>query len=312
VSQNQYKKSMVVAVTGGDIKSAASGSQAGAVSVGSMNSTTLPPKTRLAPTEIAKDTFVIHDHAGEGVAPALVPMNAMVIRGAEPVVVDTGLADNREWFFEDLFSIVEPGDIRWIFISHDDIDHTGNLNELLAAAPNATVVVNWFLAERMGSTLDASPLRQRWVDDDQVLDVGDRRLLAVRPPVYDSPTTRGLYDTSTGVYWASDAFGAPMLTPIADSAALDDELFDLGMSTFSRYVAPWIDVVDTRRYEASVDRVATLNPTVIAGCHNPIIRGSRVDRALELVRNAPTAVALPAPDQAVLETIQAQFLSMAS
>jgi flavorubredoxin len=166
----------------------------------------------------------------------------MVIRGAEPVVVDTGVAENRDQFLSDVFSIVEPEDIRWVFISHDDVDHTGNVNALMELAPNATLVINWFMQERMGATLEVSPMRQRWITDGESFDAGDRRLLAIRPPVYDSPTTRGLLDTVTGVYWTSDSFGAPMLTPIRDIADLPDEMFDIGMATFNRWVSPWIEI----------------------------------------------------------------------
>mgnify|MGYP003296853863 CR=1 FL=1 len=28
-------------------------------------------------------------------------------------------------FLADVFSIVEPEDVRWIFLSHDDVDHSG-------------------------------------------------------------------------------------------------------------------------------------------------------------------------------------------
>ena len=71
------------------------------------------------------------------------------------------------------------------------------------------------MAERMGASLAVPPTRQRWVGDGEVLDVGDRTLRRVRPPIFDSPTTRGLFDPTTGVYWASDSFATPMLTPDA-------------------------------------------------------------------------------------------------
>ena len=178
-------------------------------------------KTRLAPTEIAPDTFMIHDHQGEGEAPAIVTLNSMVIRAAEPVVVDTGMAENRDQYLADVFSLVDPDDIRWVFISHDDVDHTGNLNALMAAAPNATLVINWFITERMGRSLDVAPTRWRWVADGESFDVGDRTLYAVRPPIFDSPTTRGLYDPTTGVYWSSDAFATPIPTPRTEVTGLD-------------------------------------------------------------------------------------------
>ena len=95
-----------------------------------------------------------------------------------------------------MFGLVEPADVRWVFISHDDVDHTGNVNALMAACPNATLIVNWFMVERMGASLAVPPTRQRWIGDGESFDVGDRTLHAIRPPVFDSPTTRGLFDPS--------------------------------------------------------------------------------------------------------------------
>ena len=45
--------------------------------------------------------------------------------------MDTGVASNRERYLEDVFSLVEPEDVRWVFLSHDDVDHTGNVNAML-------------------------------------------------------------------------------------------------------------------------------------------------------------------------------------
>src|SRR5262245_16565295 len=117
-----------------------------------MTQTLTPTKTRLEPTWIAPETFLIHNQEGQGGSPVIVPLNSLVIRGKEPVVVDTGFAHSREEFLSDVFSVVEPEDIRWVFISHDDVDHTGNVNALMELAPNATLVINWFMTERMGGT----------------------------------------------------------------------------------------------------------------------------------------------------------------
>ena len=236
----------------------------------------------------------------------------MVIRGAEPVVVDTGAPSNRDQFLADVFTLVEPTDIRWVFISHDDIDHTGNLDALMAAAPNATLVVNWFIAERMGPTLHIPPTRQRWVGDGECLDVGDRTLLAIRPPVFDSPTTRGLYDPTTGVYWASDGFATPMLSPVRDVHEIDVHFWSHGINTFDRYISPWLDLVDDARFQLVVDRVEALAPTVIAGCHTPAITGRSVATALAATRRSPTAQVDPQPDQAVLEQIQRSLSPVAA
>ena len=92
-------------------------------------------KTHLEPTLIAPETFLIHDHEGEGTEPVASALNRLVIRGAEPVVVDTGMVENRDQYPADVFSLVEPEDVRWLVISHDDVDHTGNLNALMERPP---------------------------------------------------------------------------------------------------------------------------------------------------------------------------------
>ena len=260
-------------------------------------------KTRLDPTLIGPDTFLIHDHHGEGTSPVVVGLNAMVIRAQEPVVVDTGMHENETQFLADVFDLVEPDDVRWVFISHDDIDHTGNLNALMAACPNATAVVNWFITERMGASLQVPPSRWRWIADGDTFDVGDHRLRAVRPPVYDSPTTRGLFDTSTGVYWASDAFASPMLAPARTVDELDADFWVDGMMTFNNYVSPWLSVVDGWRYRApSIASRHSLRST-IAGCHTPAIPPALVAVALEAARRSPGAAVAPQPDQSMLDEL---------
>jgi hypothetical protein len=120
-----------------------------------------------------------------------------------------------------------------------------------------------------------------------VLDVGDRVLQAVRPPIFDSPTTRGLFDPTTGVYWAVDSFATPMLTPVREVAELDPDFWVEGMATFDNYVSPWLALVDDARFQATIDRVAALQPTTIVGCHTPVIGAGHVADAIAATRRAP-------------------------
>ena len=77
--------------------------------------TTHPPapteRPRYRPVEIAPETWVIQDTAGEDQPGPAVHMNSMLIRGAQPVVVDTGVPDNADRYFEDLFGLVDPGKV---------------------------------------------------------------------------------------------------------------------------------------------------------------------------------------------------------
>src|SRR3954453_14846629 len=101
------------------------------------------PTIRVGPTLIAPDTYVIHQVQVALGEPLYVYLNSMVILGKEPMIVDTGTPGNRQQWMEDVFSLVEPEDVRWVFLSHDDVDHSGNLEQVMDRCPNAKLVCNW-------------------------------------------------------------------------------------------------------------------------------------------------------------------------
>jgi len=65
----------------------------------------------VSPHRIAEDTWLIPNlaRAGPGV---YLPVNTMVIRGQQPIVVDTGAPIHRDSWFKRVFSLLEPEDIR--------------------------------------------------------------------------------------------------------------------------------------------------------------------------------------------------------
>jgi hypothetical protein len=130
---------------------------------------------------------------------------------------------------------------------------------------------------------------------DEGFDVGDRVLRASRPPVYDSPYTRALFDPATGVYYATDAFCAPMPEGLVDwSDDIAPALWAKGMASFHHYtVCPWIAMVDPARFRAEVDKVAALAPQVIVSAHAPPIGKAAVPRALAQLAGLPTIMPVP-------------------
>ena len=266
----------------------------------------LAPTTSVEPTLIAKDTYVIHQVQPALGEPLFVYLNSMVIRGREPMIVDTGTPANRAQWLEDAFSLVEPEDVRWVFVSHDDVDHSGNLDEVMTACTNATLICTWAMVERHTNCFDFPLERCRWVMDGESIDIGDRTLQAVRPPVYDSPTTRGLFDPTTGVYWAVDTFATPLPDPAMGIADLDPEFWDFGLGLFALgAVSPWLSMVDPAEYSRYVDRSQSLDIATIAACHSPVIEGEFIDKAFARIRELPTIDPPPVPDQSVLDQIVA-------
>ena len=269
-----------------------------------MTFTPLVPTTYVPPTQIAKDTFVIHQIQPALGEPLFVYLNSMVILGREPVIVDTGTPANREQWLKDAFSLVEPNDVQWVFLSHDDVDHTGNLDQVMEACPNAKLVCNWAMVERHTNCFNFPLERCRWVMTGESFDVGDRTLHAMRPPVFDSPTTRGLYDPTTRVYWSVDTFATPLPDPKMGIADLDPDFWNFGLMLFALgAVSPWMTMLDPVKYGRYVDTVQNLDIATIAACHSPVIEGDYIDKAFARVRELPTVEDPPLPDQSVLDQI---------
>jgi flavorubredoxin len=264
----------------------------------------IAPATYVPPTQVAADTFVIHQVQQALGEPLFIYINSMVILGDEPVIVDTGTPANREHWLDDVFSLVEPEDVRWIFLSHDDVDHTGNLDQALTACPNAQLVCNWSMVERHTNAFNFPLDRCRWIMHEESFDIGDRTLHALRPPVFDSPTTRGLFDPKTGVYWSVDTFATPLPDLKMGIADLDPEFWRFGMTLFAfGAVSPWLAIADHRKFGATVDRVQALDITTVAGCHTPVIEGAFIQQAFDTVRAFPTVEPPPLPDQSALDQI---------
>jgi flavorubredoxin len=260
------------------------------------------PPIHLPPLQVAPETFLLRSAQPAFGAPLSVSLNSLIIRGAEPIVVDTGTRSNRDAWLTDLTSLVDPDDVRWVFLSHDDEDHTGNLAEVLELCPNATLVTTWAATERMGGSISVPPDRLRWVHDGDTLDAGDRVLHALRPPVYDSPTTRALFDPTTGVLWASDAFATPMpAQPVDRVDELPPPLWAEGLAMFHHHaLCPWLSIVDRAAYTAEVRRLRALDPALVVAAHTPLIADGAITTAFDHLAALPGVIPPPHPDQQAL------------
>jgi flavorubredoxin len=271
-----------------------------------MNAHPLHDVPRTRPQRIAPETWLIPNlaPAGEG---QYLPVNSMVIRGQQPVIVDTGAPVHRAQWLEKAFSVVEPEDVRWIFLSHDDGDHTGSLLDVLEQCPNSTLVTNFFSVERLALEKPALPLeRMRWIEPGGQLDVGDRVLQLFRPPIFDGPTTRGLFDPSTAAMWIVDTFAC--LTPGSlDAADLSpDELAQ--MTAMNSAVAPWHAWLDRAAYGRHVDAIEAFGARTVASAHGPVLRGEQLDDAFDRLRGLAGAPIIPTPGQELLDTLIATTL----
>ena len=243
------------------------------------------------------------------------PVTAFVLHADQPVVVDTGLSLADRRFVEDLGSVVDPADVRWIWLTHPDRDHTGGLFDLLDAAPEAKVVTT-YVGMGILSTERPLPLdRVYLLNPGQTLDVGDRDLHAFRPPLFDSPATTGFQESATGVVFSSDCFGAPL--PTADLAGCDDvravpaEELRTAQLLWATVDSPWVHGVVRQAYEHSLEPLRAMDPSAVLSTHLPPAVGC-LDDLLAMLREVPDADPFIGPDQRALEEMLAGFAPAAT
>lgn len=268
---------------------------------------------QILPTQphlVTDDTFVVPTLAAEP-SGAYVGVNTMVIRGAEPVLVDTGCSMARDAWLANTFSVVAPEDVRWVFVSHDDHDHIGNLETVLELCPRATLVANWSITSRLAGDVALPLERMRWLDAGDALDVGDRILQLVRPPLFDSPATRGLYDPTTRVLWAVDTFGALVQGAVLEADDADPRLYEQSFEAMNQWNTPWLEWVDPQRFAHHLDQTATLALDAVVSAHGPVLRGDKIADAFAMTAALAGRPTLPTPDQSMLDQLLAAFAAAA-
>jgi len=257
-----------------------------------------------SPVKVAPDTFLIPNLAPAG-PDAWMPVNWLLIRGKEPIVVDTGAPVHREHWQEMVFGLVEPKDIRWLFLSHEDGDHTGSFDDVLEAAPQATLVMNFFSTERRALEAPVPIERSIWREAGETFTAGDRRLRLITPPIFDGPATRGLYDEKTGVMWAVDSFAAATPGAIHRVEDLPRDMYDETFMFFNSLVSPWHQWLDPVKYDAHVDTVEALVPRVVTSAHGPVLVGDAIHDAFDRVRTLAGQPRIMPPGQEALDEILA-------
>lgn len=232
----------------------------------------------------------------------LVPINAFVIKGSEPILVDTGAVVQNGAFMPALQSVIDPAELRWIWLTHPDFDHMGSLQQLLTENPRIKVLTTFLGVGIMGLS-SPLPLDRVWlVNPGETVTVGDRTLTAVRPPVFDNPSTTGFYDATSGAFFSSDCFGALLSQDAPQNAAelSDSDLRD-GQVFWATVDSPWLHKADRVALARELDGIRKMAPQMVLSSHLPAAPGRMVERMLSTLAEAPGAQPFVGPNQAALE-----------
>ncbi len=226
----------------------------------------------------------------------VLPINAYVVMAEEPVLIDSGVAIDADQFIDAVSSIIDLQSLKWVWLTHDDADHTGNIQRIMELAPNAQLVTHGFAALRMSTWWPVPMERVHAIRPGDEIHVGDRTLTAVAPPLFDNPMSIGVLDRSTGALFTVDAFGAILPAPTQDASDVSPEALAGGMIGWATSDSPWVHITDQAEFGQVLDRVRQIQPRRIFSSHLPAASGTALEDFLRVLHQVPTADRFVPPD----------------
>lgn len=238
------------------------------------------------------------------------PANAFLVKGREPYLVDTGVVVERQAFVSALEQVIDPADLRWIVLTHDDPDHTGALHDLLARAPQAKLATSFISFAKLNLFRPISPDRLMILNPGERLTLSDRTLTAFRPPLFDAPETTGVYDGRIDTLFAVDAFGCPLTAIPRTANELAVDAIKDAQWLWATVDSPWVTMVDRARFADSLREIERQNPEWIITTHLPPAHRLAKELCANLA-GAPEAAAFTPPSDPMFRAMLASLAGAA-
>ncbi len=193
--------------------------------------------------------------------------NSYLIRGEKTALVDTSHAKFRQLYLDTLKGLIDPQEIDYLIISHTEPDHSGLVADLLALAPDITVV-GAKVAIKFLEDLIHQPFERQLVKSGQSIDLGNGHVIEfVNAPNLHWPDTIFSYDQGTSTLFTCDAFGLHYCS---------ENTYDEDLGAIEKDYRFYYDCLmgpNARSVIGAMKRMDKLGEiTTVANGHGPILR----------------------------------------
>jgi len=192
--------------------------------------------------------------------------NSYIVRGSEGVcIMDTVKKEFSEPFFRRLEKLCDYEEIRYIVLHHLEPDHSGALEELMARAPQAKLIISG-RAVMMLKGLIKADVPYEVANTGKTISLGDKTIEFLSTPFLHWPDTMSSYLHEEKILFSGDVFG---------SHYYDERLFDDEVGDFSYAFKYYYDHImrPFKQYVlAALKLYARFEIDIIAPLHGPVLR----------------------------------------
>jgi flavorubredoxin len=203
--------------------------------------------------------------------------NAYLVKGGEKTaVIDTVKSSFTQEYLNNLGTLTELDKIDYVVVNHTEPDHSGSLDALLRAAPQARVVCGKNCVPFIRNILnrDVGPLV---VGDGDTLDLGGKTLRFIQAPFLHWPDTIFTYLEEDRTLFPCDFLGAHY----CDDRLFDDLIDDYGHA-FQYYYLVIFRPFKSYVLEA-IGKIEGLPLEMVCPSHGPMLRSDPL-KLVELYR----------------------------
>jgi len=214
--------------------------------------------------EISAGLFRLSTFVPHIAPPAGFTFNQFLVMGEQPLLFHLGHRKTFPLTAAAVSRVLALEKLRWLSFGHVEADECGAMNDWLAAAPNAEIV-HGMIGTRV-SIDDMADRPAHTLADDEVLDIGGRRLRFIATPHVPHGWEAGVFfEEATNTLLCGDLFTHPgdgpalVETDVVGPAIAAEELF--GFSSLSPATA------------ATLRKLAALAPGTLALMHGSSFSG---------------------------------------
>lgn len=191
--------------------------------------------------------------------------NSYFVDDEQKTIIETTKEKYWDVYEAKIRKLTDPAEIKYIILNHTEPDHSGNLQNLLKIAPNATVIGSGNAIRYLNDML-GEPFRHRVVKDGETLNTGNKTFRFISVPNLHWPDSIYTWLEPDDILFTCDSFGAHY----CDERMFDDKVgnwddafkyyFDVILKPFSKFILK------------AIDKIRPLPINMIATGHGPVLR----------------------------------------